>query len=153
MNWLGDNMWAAWLALAVALAGAELLTLDLILIMLATGATAGMLTSFATDSVVAQVLVALGVAVGMLAVVRPSLARRMQGGPELALGNATLIGYRTVTLQAITATAPGQIKINGEVWTAKPYDDTLIIEPGRTVEVLEIRGATAYVHPLPELED
>lgn len=153
MNWLGDNMWAAWLALAVALAGAELLTLDLILIMLATGATAGMLTSFATDSVVAQVLVALGVAVGMLAVVRPSLARRMQGGPELALGNATLIGYRTVTLQAISGTAPGQIKINGEVWTAKPYDDTLIIEPGRTVEVLEIRGATAYVHPLPELED
>ncbi len=153
MNWLGDNLWAAWLALAVVLAGAELVTLDLILIMLATGATAGMLTSFATDSVVAQVLVALAVSVGMLAIVRPGLARRLHGGPELALGNATLIGYRAVTHQPISVTVPGQIKINGEVWTAKPYDETLVIEPGRTVEVLEIRGATAYVHPLPELED
>lgn len=153
MNWLGDNMWAAWLALALALAGAEMLTLDLILIMLAAGATAGMLTSFATDSIVAQVLVALAVAVGMLAVVRPGLARRMQGGPELALGNATLIGYRTVAPQAISATAPSQIKIHGEVWTAKPYDETLTIPAGQVVEVLEIRGATAYVHPLPELED
>ena len=40
----------------------------------------------------------------------------------------------------------------GEIWSAQPYDETLTIEPGETVEVFEIRGATAYVHPIPRLD-
>ena len=38
---------------------------------------------------------------------------------------------------------PGRIKLAGEIWTAPPYDEHLIIEPGETVEVLQIKGATA----------
>ena len=44
------------------------------------------------------------------------------------------------------------VKVTGETWTAQPYDETLTIAPGETIEVLEIRGATAYVHPIPRLE-
>ncbi len=47
---------------------------------------------------------------------------------------------------------PGRVKVGGEIWSAKPYDETLAIEPGATVEVLEIRGATAYVHPVPSID-
>ena len=54
--------------------------------------------------------------------------------------------------ERITGLEPGRVKLGGEIWTAKPYDETLVIEPGSTVEVLEIRGATAYVHPCTELE-
>ena len=43
-------------------------------------------------------------------------------------------------------------RLSGQEWSAQPYDETLTIEPGETIEVLEIRGATAYVHPVPRLE-
>jgi len=64
----------------------------------------------------------------------------------------TLVGQRALVTQQITALAPGQIKLAGETWTAAPYDEHLTIAPGETVEVFEIRGATAYVHPVPTLE-
>ena len=54
--------------------------------------------------------------------------------------------------ERITGLQAGRIKLAGEFWTAAPYDDTMAIEPGETVEVLEIKGATAYVHPVPRLE-
>jgi membrane protein implicated in regulation of membrane protease activity len=152
MNWLGDNQWAAWLALAVLLGTAELASLDLVLVMLAVGALAGMLTALVTDAVVAQILVAVAASVAMLAVVRPGLARRLHTGPDLVLGSAALVGKQAVTPVRLSAHESGQLKIDGELWTAKPYDETLVIEPGETVEVLLIKGATAYVHPVPTLE-
>ena len=63
-----------------------------------------------------------------------------------------LVGQQGMVTERITGLEAGRIKLAGEIWSAKPYDDTLSIEPGSTVEVLEIRGATAYVHPVPSLE-
>jgi membrane protein implicated in regulation of membrane protease activity len=54
--------------------------------------------------------------------------------------------------ERITGLEPGRVKVGGEIWSAKPYDDTMAIDPGSTVEVLEIRGATVYVHPVASLE-
>ena len=39
----------------------------------------------------------------------------------------------------------GRVRIEGEVWTARSFDDEDVIEPGTTVEVIEIKGATALV--------
>ena len=152
MQWLGDNAWAGWLAAAALLGIAELASLDLVFVMLAVGALAGMVTSLVVDSLVAQLLVAVMASVAMLAVVRPGLTRRLHTGPDLVLGPATLIGKQVVTPVRLTAQQGGQLKIDGELWTAKPYDELLVIEPGETVEVLQIKGATAYVHPIPTLE-
>jgi membrane protein implicated in regulation of membrane protease activity len=85
--------------------------------------------------------------------VRPSLIARLHTGPELRLGTSKLLGERGVVTRRITGLEPGQIKLAGETWTAAPYDEHEVIEPGATVEVYEIRGATAYVHPVPELGD
>ena len=90
--------------------------------------------------------------VACLALVRPALVKRLHSGPELALGHGKLVGQQGVVTERITGLEAGRIKLAGEFWTAKPYDDTIVIEPGSTVEVLEIRGATAYVHPLPSIE-
>jgi len=54
--------------------------------------------------------------------------------------------------ERITAMDPGRIKLAGEIWSAQPYDETLVIEPGETVDILQIKGATALVHPVPRLE-
>jgi membrane protein implicated in regulation of membrane protease activity len=39
----------------------------------------------------------------------------------------------------------GCVRIDGEIWTARPYDEDEVIEAGKRVQVLEIRGATALV--------
>jgi membrane protein implicated in regulation of membrane protease activity len=46
----------------------------------------------------------------------------------------------------------GQVRIGGELWTARPFDETEVIEPGATVDVFEIKGATALVHRVPAIE-
>ena len=152
MDWLGDNQWAAWLALAAALGVAEMFSLDLILIMLAVGAIAGMLTGLLGGAFILQVLVAAGASVAMLALVRPGMVKRLHTGPELRLGHGKLVGQRGVVTEQITSLEPGRIRLAGEIWSAAPYDEDLTIAPGETVEVFEIRGATAYVHPVPTLE-
>jgi membrane protein implicated in regulation of membrane protease activity len=111
-----------------------------------------MVTSLFTDLVAVQAAVALVTAVGMLAVVRPGLARKLHKGPDLRLGHGKLVGTQGTVTETVTALTPGRVRLSGEIWTAQPYDETLSIEPGETVEVFEIRGATAFVHPVPRLE-
>jgi membrane protein implicated in regulation of membrane protease activity len=153
MDWLGDHAWAVWLGVAAVLGMAELLSHDLVLIILAVGALAGMVTAALGAAVIVQILIAAGASVAMLALVRPSLISRLHKGPELRLGTNKLVGQRALVTERITGLTVGQIKLAGETWSAAPYDEQEIIEPGATVEVFEIRGATAYVHPVAELGD
>ncbi|CAN5297028.1 NfeD family protein [soil metagenome] len=152
MDWLSDNLWSAWLAAAVLLGVAEMFSLDLIMIMLAVGAIAGMAVALTGAPFVLQALLAAAASVGMLALVRPSVVKKLHSGPTLTQGHDKLLGQRGTVTQEISGLQVGRVKLAGEVWTAAPYDETLSIAAGETVEVLQIRGATAYVHPVPRLE-
>jgi membrane protein implicated in regulation of membrane protease activity len=149
MEWF---RWETWLGAAILLGVAEMFSLDLILIMLAVGALVGFVAAALGLPVAVQLLAAAGTSIAMLAVVRPSLARRFHGGPELQLGHGKLVGKQGLVTEPITAQSPGRIRLAGEIWSAQPYDETLTIAAGETVEVFEIRGATAFVHPVPGLE-
>jgi len=152
MDWLSENAWAVWLGIAAFLGIAELMSLDLVLAMLAVGAGGGAITAALGGGVALQIIVAGLTAIAMLALVRPSLIARLHQGPELVLGTKKLLGQRATVTQRMNGLTVGQIKLAGETWSAAPYDEHLTIEAGETVEVFEIRGATAYVHPIPELD-
>jgi membrane protein implicated in regulation of membrane protease activity len=152
MDWLRDHLWETWLGLGILLGVAEMFSLDLILGMLAVGAIVGMVAAVVGLAVPIQILLAGGASVAMLALVRPSIVKRLHTGPELSLGHGKLVGTQGIVLTDITGLATGRIKIGGEEWTALPYDETLTITAGETVEVLAIKGATAYVHPIPRLD-
>ena len=152
MDWLkGIEDWHAWAALAMLLAGAELFSLDLMLLMLAAGATIGVLTALLGLPVAVQILAAVGTSIAMLALVRPNIVKKLHSGPELRLGHSALIGRQGVVVDMVSAQA-GQIKIAGEMWTARPYDESDTIAAGAIVDVFEIRGATAIVHEVPQLD-
>lgn len=153
MDWIRDHLWEAWLAAAILLGVAEMFSLDLILAMLAVGALVGMVLAVAGLPVAAQVLAALAASVAMLAVVRPSMVKRLHGGPELSLGHTKLVGTQGLVTADISALEPGRIQAGGETWSARPYDDGMTIAAGETVEIFEIRGATAYVHPVAQRLD
>jgi len=145
MDWLSDHMWESWLALAVVLGVLELVSLDLFLIMLAGGAVVGAITALAQGPIALQVVLALISAVGLLGVIRPGVVRRLHSGPDLKTGAEALIGKRATVLRELTHSTPGRVKIGGEEWTAAPYDEDDRIEAGEVVDVVQIKGATAYV--------
>lgn len=147
-----DNLWQTWLGLAIVLGVAEMFSLDLVLIMVAVGAVAGMTAALVGAPFALQALVAAGASVAMLALVRPPIAKRFHGGPELSLGHGKLVGQRAVVTETITGLEVGRIKIGGEIWSASPYDEHLTLVPGQNVEVLAIKGATAFVHPVGVIE-
>jgi membrane protein implicated in regulation of membrane protease activity len=151
VEWLGDHLAAAWLVLAVGLGVAELVNLDLILLMVAVGAIVGALAALASFPIVLQVLLAAAGSAAMLALVRPNLVKKLHQGPDLVTGTGKLVGQQGIVTEELSAHAPGRVKVGGEIWSACPYDESLTIAPGATVEVFAIRGATAYVHPVGEL--
>jgi membrane protein implicated in regulation of membrane protease activity len=151
VEWLGEHLWAAWLVLAAALGVAEMMSLNLVLIMVAAGAVVAALAALAAFPVALQILLAAGSSAAMLALVRPNLIKRLHTGPDLVTGSGKLLGQKGVVTEELSALHPGRVKLGGEIWSACPYDETLTIAPGETVEVFAIRGATAYVHPVGEL--
>jgi membrane protein implicated in regulation of membrane protease activity len=123
-----------------------------VLLMLAAGAVCGMLTAGVGLPLAVQIVVAGGASLAMLTVVRPNVIKRLHTGPELRLGHGKLVGTQGVVTEVITAQEHGRVKLNGEIWSAAPYSEFDTIAPGETVEVMEIRGATAFVHPIPRIE-
>ena len=149
-DFLREWDWALWLCGALFLGVAELASLDLVLLMLAAGCLAGAVVAGVDAPFVLQALAAAAVSTAMLLLVRPSVVQRLHGGPTLVQGHAALVGREGFALSAVDARG-GQVKLAGEVWTARPYDDSAVIPNGARVQVFEIRGATAYVHEVPEL--
>lgn len=151
MEAFGAHVWLVWLGLAILLGVLELFSLSLILLMLSAGAVVGMALALVNLPVGIQVVGAVITSVGMLALVRPNIIARLHSGPELRLGHQALVGRQALVVSEVSAQA-GQVRIGGELWTARPYDETEVIEPGATVDVFEIRGATALVHKVPTLD-
>ena len=149
-DWVTEHLWGAWLGLAMLLGVLELFSLDLVLLMLAAGALAGMVVDLAGLGLPIQLIAASATSLAMLAFVRPTFIKRLHGGPDLKQGFDALIGEEGFTVAEITAQG-GQVKVGGEIWTARPYDDTAVIPVGAKIRVFEIRGATAYVDEIPQL--
>jgi membrane protein implicated in regulation of membrane protease activity len=134
-----------WLIFALVLAGAEALSGHMFLLMLGGGALAASASSWLMDwPVWADGLVFLIVSVLLLVLVRPALRRRLTpaGGPEM--GIKALEGKNALVLDRV-ARDEGQVKLDGQVWTARPLNEGDVYEPGESVTVLHIDGATAVV--------
>ena len=134
-----------WLVAGVLLAIAELFTLDFVLIMLAAGAFAAALAGVVDASVPIQVLVFAVVSTAGLVAVRPAIRKRLHRGADPALMGVDAIEGSEATVIEQVAEGRGMVKIGGELWSARPYDQTQVIEAGQLVEVVEFRGATALV--------
>ncbi len=86
------------------------------------------------------------VSVLMLGVVRPIARSHIKTPPQIRTGSAALVGQQGIVLERIANDEGiGCVRIDGEVWTARAYDDDHVIEAGTRVHVLQIKGATALV--------
>lgn len=134
-----------WLIFAVVLAGAEALTGDMSLLMLSGGALAAAGGSWLVGwPFWADAGVFLVVSVLLLVLVRPALRRRLTPARGLPMGIKALEGKTALVLGRV-ARDEGQVKLDGQVWSARPLNDNDVFEPGERVTVMQINGATAVV--------
>ncbi|WP_026530668.1 NfeD family protein [Haematomicrobium sanguinis] len=148
LDWLVQNGWALWLVLVLVLAGVEMLTLDLIFIMMSVGALSGLIVSLFGVPFPLQFVVAAVVSLVMIFVVRPIALRQMhKNDPELRTNADRLIGESALTIEPVDSVT-GTVKIEGDTWSARSEDGTAI-SVGEKVLVTRIDGAIAIVSTRP----
>jgi len=143
--------WQAWLIVAGVLAAAEVMTLTFVLAMLAGGAAAAALLGALGADVILQALGFAVVSLIGLTTIVPAARRHRHLPPLLRTGSAALIGRRGFAVTQIDRHS-GQVRLGGDVWSARPYDESLVIEPGAEIDVYAIDGATAVVHPVQRID-
>jgi membrane protein implicated in regulation of membrane protease activity len=137
--------WVFWLIFAAVLAAGEVATLGFFLGAVAVAALPAALVAAVGGGLALQLFVFIIGSVASLAFIRPVARRHLHTPPSIRTGTAALIGARATVLQRVDAGGGGRVKIGGEEWTARPYDEDDVYEEGARVEVLKIEGATALV--------
>jgi len=136
--------WVWWMIAAGVLAVGEIATLGFFLGPIAVAATLTAIVALAGGGLALQWVVFIAASLGSVLVLRPVARRHLRTPASLRTGTAALVGGRAIVLERVDANG-GQVKIGGETWSARAYDEEVVIEPGRRVHVMEIRGATALV--------
>jgi membrane protein implicated in regulation of membrane protease activity len=136
--------WVIWLIVAALLAVGEIATTALVLGMVAVAAVAAGMVALVGGAAL-QLIAFIIVAVALLGLVRPIARSHLHMPVALRTGTAALVGAHGVVLERVDA-HDGRVKIGGEIWSARAFDESQVIEPGTSVEVFRIEGATALVY-------
>ncbi len=140
--------WIIWLVAALLLGAGELHARGLFLAPLAAGAALAAGASLAGAGLAVSLVIFVLLSTLVLRTLRPLVLRHGRPAVALRTGAAALVGQRALVVERIANDeGVGRVKIDGEVWTARSFDDGAVIEMGDVVEVVAIRGATALVIP------
>lgn len=145
IDWLVQNSWAFWLALTLVFLAIEMLSLDLWFAMLAGGALGAVVSALLPVPFWGQVLTFAVVSLALILGLRPVAIRHLKRPGDTLTNIDRLIGADALVLEPISRLA-GTAKIEGEVWTARSEDQSLL-QPGTHAVVVRISGAIAYLSP------
>jgi len=138
--------WIIWLIVAAVLGVAELLTVTLALGLLAVAAAAAGVVGAAGLGLPAELGTFAVVAAAGLGLVRPIAMRHIRQPPPLRTGVAALVGKTGIVVAEVNGHG-GRVRIGGEIWTSRSYDESTVIPVGTRVDILQIEGVTALVYP------
>jgi membrane protein implicated in regulation of membrane protease activity len=136
--------WVWWMIAAGVLAAGEIVTLGFFLGPIAIAAVLAAIVSLAGGGVALQWIVFSAAALASLLVLRPIARRHLKTPAQMRTGTAALVGTKAMVLERVDAES-GQVKIGGEIWTARSFDEDDVLEPGTRATVMKIDGATALV--------
>ncbi|MEA2292063.1 MAG: hypothetical protein QOF17_1083 [Solirubrobacteraceae bacterium] len=140
------DAWVLWLIAAVVLGVGEIATMGFFLAPFAAGALVGAVASAVGAGTALSWVAFLLVSVGALGTLRPLARSHLRQPAALRTGTAALVGRTATVLERIhNGDDEGCVRLEGEVWRARAYDEDEVIEPGARVQVVEIRGVTAMV--------
>jgi membrane protein implicated in regulation of membrane protease activity len=138
--------WIVWLIVAAVLGVAELVTMTFALGLIAIAACVAAGVAALSLGLPFQALAFVLASAAGLGGVLPVARRHVKQPPLLKTGAAALVGRSARVLEEVSGHS-GRVRIGGEEWSARSYDETLVIPVGHTVDVMQIEGATALVYP------
>ena len=136
--------WVYWMVAAGALAVGEVLTVGFFLGPIALAAVVAAVIALTGAGVELQLAAFVAASVASVVFLRPIAMRHLRTPAPARTGTAALVGARAVVLEQVDADG-GKVRLGGEVWSARAFDEDAVLEPGARVEVMMVEGATALV--------
>ncbi len=136
--------WVIWMIAAGFLAVGEIVSLSFFMGPVAIAAVAAAIASAVGAGVAVQIVVFIAASVASLGVLRPVARRHLRTPASLRTGTQALIGAQAEVLEQVDRRG-GQIKLAGEIWSARTYDEDDVLAVGMQAHVMKIDGATALV--------
>ena len=140
-------MWQIWLIIAGVCLVIEIMTTGFLVFWLAIGALVSMIVSLFTDSILIQTAVFVISSAILIFATKP-FVKKFAKTKDVKTNAFSIIGQNGIVTKEIDSiNAKGQVKIDGETWSAVGKND-MDIPKGTEVEVLEIKGVKAVVTPV-----
>ena len=141
-------MWSFWLIVAGLFFIIEMATVGFLIFWLGIGALLAMVTSFITDNIIIQSSVFV-ISSGLLIFLTKPFVNKYINKKTIPTNAYALIGKKGIVTKDINnIEGVGQIKVNGETWSAKSTKENTIIKKGTEVEIEKIDGVKALVKEL-----
>jgi membrane protein implicated in regulation of membrane protease activity len=137
--------WVVWMVAAGVFAVGEIFTMGFFLAPVAIAAVMAAAAALLGAGLALQFVVFILISIASLAILRPVARGHLRTPAQLRTGTAALVGRQATVLERVDVDG-GSVKLAGEVWSARPFDEDRTFEPGERVDVLKIEGATALVH-------
>jgi len=142
-------MWQIWLIAAGVFLILEIFTMGFLVFWLSLGCILAALVSLITDSIIIQTAVFV-ISSGLLIFATKPLIKKFAEKDNAKTNVYSLAGKKAIVTEDIDwAKGTGQIKFEGQVWSAKTIEQVNIAK-GTEVEIEKIEGVKAFVKPLHE---
>jgi membrane protein implicated in regulation of membrane protease activity len=135
-----------WLVIGVVLVLTEIISLTLVLGMLGVGALVAAGLAFAGLGLVVQLIGFAGASSALLLFVRPPVKAALDKGGTTHRTDARMLQGSTAVVVQRVSDDSGQVRLNGELWRARPYAGTGPVDVGAPVSVAAVEGATLLVY-------
>ena len=139
-------MWILWLIAAGIFFVIEIATVGFLIFWLGIGALFAMITSFITDNIIVQTVVFVITSSVLIPLTKPLVDKFWNKKPIPTNSYSLINKYGIVTKKINTIQGVGQVKVNGEIWSAKTEND-IEIEEGTEIKIIKIDGVKLVVEP------
>ena len=140
-------MWLVWLIIAGLFFVGEIATVGFLIFWFGIGALIAMIVSFFTSNIIIQTTIFVISSTILIFATKP-FVKKFADVKKTNTNVYSIIGKKALVIKTIDPIhSVGQIKINGEVWTAESENNQVNDECSE-VEILEIKGVKAIVKPI-----
>lgn len=141
-------MWQYWLIAAGVFFIGEMMTVGFLIFWFGIAALIAMAVSFITSNIIIQMTVFIISSIILLFSTKP-FVKKFANTKTTATNVFSIIGKKALVIEDIDSIhSTGQIKVNGEIWSAKAEDEGIVIPKDSEVEIKNISGVKAIVTPI-----
>ncbi len=141
-------MWQIWLIIAGFCFIIEIMTAGFLVFWFAIGALLAMVTSIFVDNIIIQTAVFVISSGLLILATKPFVEKFVQNKNSIQTNVYSTVGKTGIVIQDIDSiNGTGQIKVDGEVWSAIGINQTNIAK-GTEVKIDEIKGVKLIVSPI-----